>query len=83
MRLLLPGCLRRAWCWRVRLSGPPSCPDDHGILGEAGTGRSSCVSLRLLFALALFAPGIWFIISVVLVPGSHCSLRLGVAVVYG
>ena len=31
----------------------------------------------------LFAPGIWFIISVDLVPGSHCSLRLGVAVEYG
>ena len=37
----------------------------------------------LSFSLALFALGIWCIISVDFVPGSHCSGRLGVAVGYG
>ena len=60
-------------------------PDDPGSLGEAGTMPSSCVSLRTLWkiflscALAWFALGIWCIVSVVLVSGSHCSGRLGVA----
>ena len=31
------------------LSGSPSYPNDHGSLGEAGTGPSSYVSLRMLF----------------------------------
>ena len=66
-----------------------SYQDDHGSLGEAGTGPSSCVaygcSLKnfLSFAHALFAPGIWFIVSVDLVLGSDCFLRLGLAVEYG
>ena len=42
-----------------------------------------CSSKNFLsFALALFALGIWCIISVDLVPGSHCSGRLGVAEEY-
>ena len=59
---------------------------------KAGTGPSSCVSLRLLLEeilrvflslmLAQFALGIWYIISFVLASGSHCSGCLGVACVY-
>ena len=59
---------------------------------KAGTGPSSCVSLRLLleevlrvflsFVLAQFALGIWYIISFVLASGSHCSGCLGVAEEY-
>ena len=59
---------------------------------KAGTGPSSCVSLRLLleeflrvflsFVLAQFALGNWYIISFVLASGSHCSGCLGVAYVY-
>ena len=69
------------------LSGSPSYPDDHGSLGEAGTGPSSCVSQRMLFEkfpiLCARAVRTWFIISVDLEPCSHCPLRLGVAVEYG
>ena len=85
MRLLLLGCLRRAWCWRVRLSGPPSHPDDHGSLGVAGTGPSSCVSLRVLLKVFLVlcarAVRTWNLVHYFCVPasGSHCSGRLGVA----
>ena len=60
---------------------------------KAGAGPSSCVSLRLLlgefrsvflsFVLALFALGIWCLISFVPVSGSHCSGRLGIAEEYG
>ena len=60
---------------------------------KAGTGPSSCVSLRLLvevfrrvfvsFVLAQFALGIWYIISFVLASGSHCSGRLGIAEEHG
>ena len=56
---------------------------------KAGTGSSTCVSLRLLFerisscspvfVLAQFALGIKNIISFVLASGSHCSGRLGIA----
>ena len=59
---------------------------------KAGTGPSSCVSLRLLweeflrvflsFVLAQFALGMWYIISLVLASGSHCSGCLGVADVF-
>ena len=88
MTLLSSWSSWQAWFWRVRiLSGPSSHPDDHGSIGEAGTGPRHAsaygCSLKnfLSFALALFAPGIWFIISVDLVP--HCSGRLGVAFEYG
>ena len=63
--------------------------DDHGRLWRGWDVPLSCVSLRMLpeefpiLALALFAPGIWFIISVDHVPGSYSSLRLGVASEYG
>ena len=62
-----------------------SYPDDHGSLGEAGTGPCHASAYAcswknfLSFAPALFALGIWCIISVVFVSGSHCSGRLGVA----
>ena len=77
----------QAWYWRVRfLFGPPSTPTSFW---EAGTGPRhasayGCSRKNFLsFALALFALGIWCIISVVLVSGSHCSGRLGVAEEYG
>ena len=60
---------------------------------KAGTGHSSCVSLRLhleefrrvflSFVLAQFALGIWYIISFVLASGSYCAGRLGIAEEYG
>ena len=59
-----------------------SYPDDHGSFWETGTGPRhasayGCFSKNFLsFVLALFALGIWCIISIDLVPGSHCSLRL-------
>ena len=71
------------------LSGPLSHPVGHGSLGEAGT-RPRHASAHgglgknfLSFALALFALGIWCIISVDPVPDSFCSLRLGVAEEFG
>ena len=63
--------------------------DDRGRLWGGWDVPLSCVTLQMLpeefpiLALALFAPGIWFIISVDLVPGSYSSLRLGVASEYG
>ena len=50
--------------------GPSLYPDDHGSLGEAGTGPRhasayGCSRKNFLsFALALFALGIWCIITV-------------------
>ena len=45
--------------------------------GPRHTSAYGCSSKNFLsFALVLFAQGIWCIISVDLVPGSHCSLRL-------
>ena len=88
VRLVLPGCLGRAWCWRVRLSGPPTYPDDHGSLGEAGTGPSSCVSLWMLLeafpVLCARAVRPWNLVHYfhVRVSGSHCFGHLGVAYVY-
>ena len=81
--------MRRAWCWRVCLSGPPSHPDDHGSFGETGAGPRHASAYGcfwknfLSFVLMQFALGIWCIISVVLVSGSHCSGRLGIAEEYG
>ena len=62
--------------------------DDHGSLGEAGTGPRHASAYGyfwknfLSFALALFALEIRCFISVVLVSGSHCSGCLGVAYEY-
>ena len=63
MRLLLPGCLRRVWCWRARLSGLPS----HSEASSAAAWRLSWghrhVSLRRLseeFRLFLQLPLAWF-----------------------
>ena len=72
------------------LSGPPSYPDDHdAALGRLGRGprHASAYECSLknfsFLSLALFALGIWCTVFVGLVPGSHCSLRLGVAFEYG
>ena len=84
------GFLRgRSWCvdavsrWLVETSGLG--PRSLAAWVKAGTGPSSCVSLRLLleefrcvflsFVFAQFALGIWYIISFVLASGSYCSAR--------
>ena len=62
-----------------------SDPDDHGSLGEAGTGRSSCVSLWMLLeafpVLCARAVRPWNLVHYfhVRVSGSHCFGHLGVA----
>ena len=61
---------------------------DHGSFLETGTGpRHASVyggflKFVLSFALARFAREIWYIISVVLVPRSPCSVCTGVAYEY-
>ena len=76
--------------WLVETSGLGSRSLAAWVV--AGTGLSSCVSLRMLleefrcvflsFVLAQFALGIWYIVSFVLASGSYCSGRLGIAVEY-
>ena len=52
--------------------------------GPRHASAYGCSSKNFLsFALALFALGIWCIVSVDRVPGSHCSGRLGVAFEHG
>ena len=56
-----------------------------GRLGQALVMRQSTVAFESIyfhFVLAQFALGIWCIISVVPVSGSHCSALLGVAEEY-
>ena len=48
MRLLLPGCLRRAWCWRVRLSGLPSYSEASSAAAWSLSRGHRHVSLRKL-----------------------------------
>ena len=63
--------------------------NDHGSswsLGRCPRHASACVCFGKNFlscVLAWFALGIWYITSVVLVSGSECSGRLGVAEEYG
>ena len=62
---------------------------DHGSFWETGTGlHHASAYVRfwknfLSYVLAQLAVGIWCIISVVLVSGSYCSGRLGVAEEFG
>ena len=91
MRLLVHGPRGRRGIGECGFSLVHPLPDDHVSLGEAGTmphhasaydyyGRiSQCLPV---FVLAQFALGIWYIISVVLASGSHCSGCLGVAYEY-
>ena len=63
--------------------------DDHGSFWKTRTGPRHALAYGcfwknfLSFSLALFALEIWCFISIVLVSGSHCSGRLGVAEEYG
>ena len=82
-------CVDAVPWWLVETSGLG--PRSLAAWVKAGTGPSSCVSLRLLleefrrvflsFVLAQFALGIWYIIS--FATGSYCSAHLGIAEEYG
>ena len=88
VRLLLHGPRGKCGTGECVFFLVPSYTDDHGSLGEAGTGTRHASAYGcswknfLSFAPALFALGIWCIISVVLVSDSRCSGRLGVASEY-